>query len=136
MQDRGWFRLHLCSAGITSFPHRYRTGRYEILYPCMVLLRQPRPSENLDMTIITQMSPIPSPTPPSRESALRAQATELEAFLFAELLRVSGTGRPDPAGGGGTQFDSFLRQSQAEAVASSGQTGLAEAIYRSLARTA
>ncbi|MCK0168882.1 rod-binding protein [Jannaschia sp. S6380] len=71
---------------------------------------------------------------PSRQDALRAQATELEAFLFAEMLRVSGTGSPSPSGGGETQFDSFLRQSQAEAVAASGRTGLAEAIYRSLVR--
>ena len=73
--------------------------------------------------------------PETRQAALRTQAVELEAFLFAELLRVSGTGMPAPGGGGETQFDSFLRQSQAEAVASSGQTGLAEAIYRSMARS-
>ncbi len=73
------------------------------------------------------------PEPPGREAALRKQAVELEAFLFAELLRVSNTGSPSPAGGGETQFDSFLRQAQAESVAKSGQTGLAEAIYRSLA---
>ncbi|MEM9795883.1 MAG: rod-binding protein [Pseudomonadota bacterium] len=73
-------------------------------------------------------------TPPTAQAQLREQATKLEAFLFAELLRVSGTGSPSPAGGGETQFDSFLRQAQAEAVAGSGQTGLAEAIYRSMAR--
>lgn len=90
------------------------------------------------------MTPTPTfgPTPPpariessARETALHAQSVELEAFLFAELLRVSGTGMPSPGGGGETQFDSFLRQSQAEAVARSGQTGLAEAIYRSMVRS-
>lgn len=73
------------------------------------------------------------PESSERETALRKQAVELEAFLFAELLRVSGTGSPSAAGGGETQFDSFLRQAQAESVAASGQTGLSEAIYRSLA---
>ena len=85
------------------------------------------------MTIFPTL-PAPAPADPrARETALRAQATQLEAFLFAELLRVSGTGSPSPAGGGETQFDSFLRTAQAEAVAASGQTGLAESIYRSLA---
>ena len=81
-------------------------------------------------------------TPPSlgpaatdaRETALRKQAEQLESLLFAQLLSVSGTGSPSPAGGGETQFDSFLRQAQADAVSQSGQTGLAEAIYRSLAK--
>lgn len=89
-----------------------------------------------------EMSALPnvpgdSPTPARmREDALRRQAVQLESLLFAELLRVSGTGMPSPAGGEETQFDSFLRQAQAEAVAGSGQTGLAEAIFRSLARNA
>lgn len=69
---------------------------------------------------------------PNDAEALRTQAEALEAFLFAEMLRVSGTGTPSPAGGTESQFDSFLRQAQAEAVAASGQTGLAEAIYRSM----
>ena len=73
------------------------------------------------------------PEPSTRDDRLREQATQLEAFLFAELLRVSNTGMSSPTGGGGSQFDSFLRQQQAEAVARSGQTGLAEAIYRALA---
>ncbi|CTQ33464.1 hypothetical protein [Jannaschia rubra] len=82
-----------------------------------------------------QIDALPAARPPDpREDPLRAQAVELEAFLFAELLRVSGTGSPSPAGGGATQFDSFLRQAQAESVASSGQTGLAETIWRSLSK--
>ena len=70
----------------------------------------------------------------ARDDALRRQAVQLESLLFVELLRASGTGMPSPAGGGETQFESFLRQAQAEAVAGSGQTGLAEAIFRSLRR--
>ncbi|MGB3408321.1 MAG: rod-binding protein [Jannaschia sp.] len=77
-------------------------------------------------------SGVTGPDPAARDRALREQATQLEAFLFAELLRVSGTSTPSAAGGTESQFDSFLKQTQAEAVAGSGQTGLAEAIYRSL----
>ncbi|WP_179378363.1 hypothetical protein [Jannaschia marina] len=71
---------------------------------------------------------------PAEEATLRKQAEALEAFLFAELLRVADTGPPSPLGGRASQFDSFLRRTQAEAVAASGQTGLAEAIYRSMQR--
>lgn len=85
-------------------------------------------------------APLATPAPPApaqaREAALREQAIQLESFLFAELLRASGTAQPSPGGGGETQFDSFLRQSQAEAVARAGQTGLAESIFRSLSRSA
>ncbi|CUH34007.1 Rod binding protein [Jannaschia seosinensis] len=71
---------------------------------------------------------------PRQEDPLREQAIQLEAFMFAELLRVSDTGISSPDGGGDSQFDSFLRQTQAEAVARSGQTGLAESIYQALIR--
>lgn len=87
------------------------------------------------MDIKTDLSAVGPTVSPPRDVAMRAQAEQLEAFLFAELLRVSGSGAPSPSGGGETQFDSFLRQAQADAVAQSGQTGLAEAIYRSLAKS-
>ena len=70
-----------------------------------------------------------------RREAMREQAMQLESFLFAELMRVSGTQSPS-SGGPESQFESFLRQTHADAVASSGQTGLAEAIYRSMLRGA
>ncbi|MFO6466059.1 flagellar biosynthesis protein FlgJ [Jannaschia sp. KMU-145] len=79
------------------------------------------------------------PAPADRVSApdpLREQAVQLEAFLFAEMMRASGTGPPGASGGGESQFDSFLRRAQAEAVAGSGQTGLAEAIHRAMLRGA
>ena len=82
----------------------------------------------------TLRMPVAPGAPDPREAALRKQAEQLEGLLFAQLLSVSGTGSPSPAGGGETQFDSFLRQAQADAVAQSGQTGLAEAIYRSLSK--
>lgn len=87
-------------------------------------------------TIAMLPDTVAKPIPDTREKALREQAVQLESFLFEELLRVSGTGTPSPGGGGETQFDSFLRRAQAEAVASSWQTGLAESIFRSLAKSA
>lgn len=77
-------------------------------------------------------APAPLATPPD---PLRNKAVQLEAFLFEELLRVSGVASPSPSGGGDPQFESFLRRAHAEAVAGSGQTGLTEAIYRALARS-
>ncbi|MEL7182798.1 MAG: rod-binding protein [Pseudomonadota bacterium] len=87
----------------------------------------------MTLPIPTGHSLSPSPGPDPRD-ALRAQATKLESFLFAELLRVSNTGNSSLVGGGESQFHSLLREQQAEAVAGSGQTGLAEAIYRALAK--
>jgi hypothetical protein len=76
---------------------------------------------------------LPSP-PPAQEAQMRKQAVQLEAFLFEALLKASGTGVPGLPGGDESQFESLLQRAQAEAVAGSGQTGLAEAIYQSLAR--
>ncbi|CTQ49528.1 rod-binding protein [Jannaschia donghaensis] len=81
----------------------------------------------IDTTLQARM-----PGSAQRHDALREQAQALEAFLFAEMLRASGTATPSPTGPSESQFDSFLRQAQSEAVAASGQTGLAEAIYRSM----
>lgn len=64
------------------------------------------------------------------------QAVELEALLFAQLLDVAGVGGlamdgADPDGPG-SRFDSLLREQHARAVAGSGATGLARALYREL----
>ena len=85
----------------------------------------------MDITA-TATAPASSQAESPKHAELRAQAKALEAFLFAEMLRVSGTGTPSPTGPQDSQFDSFLRQAQSEAVAESGQTGLAESIYRSM----
>ena len=69
-------------------------------------------------------------------AALREQATKLEAFLFTELLRVADTGKSPLTGAPESQFQSLLREKQAKIIAGSGQTGLAESIYRSLAKGA
>jgi len=62
-----------------------------------------------------------------------SQAQQLEALLFSEMLKASGA-RPPGLGAEDSPFEGFLRTAQAEAVASSGQTGLAEAIAASLMR--
>ena len=74
-------------------------------------------------------------TRPPADDPLWQQAVKLEAVLFAQLLESSGVGGLGlPGGGDGPerQFDSFLRQAQAEAVAASGTTGLAMMIYNDL----
>jgi len=71
-----------------------------------------------------------------RDDPIWQQAVKLEAVLFAQMLDSAGVGGMSPVGGGGgagSQFDSFLRHAQAEAVAGSGATGLAEMLYRDLA---
>lgn len=77
------------------------------------------------------------PAPP-RDDPLWRHAVELEALLFAQMLEAAGTGGAMPGGADGpaARFDSLLRQTQAEAVAGSGATGLARMIYRSLAPAA
>ncbi|KIT15691.1 rod-binding protein [Jannaschia aquimarina] len=86
-------------------------------------------------------NPVPAPQPkPDPKDPLWQKAVELEAVLFAQMLEVAGVGGLPVAGGAtgqaGSQFDSFLRREQAEAVAHSGATGLAQALYRELAARA
>ena len=88
-------------------------------------------------------SPAPSLTParaapaaPDRTDPLWRQAVKLESLLFAQLLEVAGVGGLSTAGedrdGPASRFDSFLRERHAEAVAGTGATGLAAALYRDL----
>ena len=73
---------------------------------------------------------------PDRSDPLWQQAVKLEALLFAQLLDVAGVGGMPAAGGAtdgpGSRFDSFLREQHAKAVAGSGATGIARALYREL----
>ena len=72
-----------------------------------------------------------------RERALREAAQAYEAGFLAEMLRASGFGQPRGTLGGGAgeeQFASFLVQAHADALAERGGVGLAEAIFRSLAK--
>ena len=72
-----------------------------------------------------------------RDDPLWRQAVKLEAVLFAQMLETSGTGGALSGGdGAAAQFDSLLRQAQAEAVAASGVTGLARMVYEDLAARA
>ncbi|TFL18959.1 flagellar biosynthesis protein FlgJ [Jannaschia formosa] len=84
-----------------------------------------------DPTGATRLVAPPAPDPKAQR--ILEQARQLEALLFAEMLKASGTGPPGMAGTD-SPFEGFLRTAQAEAVTSSGQTGLAEAIAASLMR--
>jgi Rod binding domain-containing protein len=76
--------------------------------------------------------PIAAPDP---GTALRQKAEALEAAFLAEMLGHAGMGAARHAFGGGVgeeQFESFLRQAQAEAIVRRGGIGLAEHIVRAL----
>ena len=73
---------------------------------------------------------------PEAPPALRRKAEALEAAFLAEMLGHAGMGAAQHAFGGGAgeaQFESFLRQAQAEALVRRGGIGLAEHILRALA---
>jgi peptidoglycan hydrolase FlgJ len=83
------------------------------------------------------ISPIAT-TPSVRQQQLMAKAEELEATFLSEMLAHSGLGEMQGTFGGGAgeeQFASFLRQEQARLMVESGGIGLAEMIFRSMART-
>jgi Rod binding domain-containing protein len=70
-------------------------------------------------------------------ASLRGAATRLEAVFLAEMLEAAGVGRtPESFGGGAgeTQFASFLREAQAQAMAEAGGIGLAEHLFRALSQ--
>lgn len=75
----------------------------------------------------------------ARDPGLWKAAQSLEATFLAEMLKGAGLGqaREDFGGGAGeAQFSSMLVDRYAEALSDGGGIGLAEAIYRSLARGA
>jgi Rod binding domain-containing protein len=72
---------------------------------------------------------------PDQAPTLRRKAEALEAAFLAEMLGHAGMGGARHAFGGGAgeeQFESFLRQAQAEALVRRGGVGLAEHIMRAL----
>lgn len=79
----------------------------------------------------------PRPTPSAE--ALKQVARELEATFLSVMLREAGAGAPRGTMGGGIgeeQFASFLTETYARKMADTGGIGLAEIIFRSLARQA
>jgi hypothetical protein len=80
------------------------------------------------MQVIDQIRTGPAP------AILHEKAQALEALLFAQMLGAAGTGMRSTGDGPESPFAGLLRQAQAEAVAGAGQTGLADAIARSLMR--
>lgn len=77
--------------------------------------------------------------PESNEARLRQKATELEASFLAEMLKLSGVGKPSDSFGGGAgeeQFTSFLCDEYARIMAQAGGIGLAETIFHSLQKGA
>lgn len=71
----------------------------------------------------------------SPDARLRAAAVQLEATFLAEMLKSTGLGDSPSSFGGGAgeeQFASFLRETQAQAMAEAGGIGLAEALFEAL----
>ncbi|MFB2532007.1 rod-binding protein [Paracoccus sp. p4-l81] len=90
---------------------------------------------------MTQLNAVlrPPTAAPTDANALRKVATQLEAGFLAEMLKASGVGKASDSFGGGAgedQFASFLRDAQADAMAARGGIGLAESIFRTMARRA
>lgn len=73
---------------------------------------------------------------PARLAALRQKAVELEGHFLSEMLAAAGMDKAFEglAGPGGAQFASFLRAEQAQAMARQGGIGLAEQLFRAMAR--
>jgi Rod binding domain-containing protein len=61
----------------------------------------------------------------------------METTFLSEMLSHAGLGRMSASFGGGAgeaQFESFLRHEQAKAMVASGGIGLAESLFRAMAR--
>jgi flagellar protein FlgJ len=80
----------------------------------------------------------PSTTTPTRMTALRAQAAELEVAFLSEMLAHTGLNPSSEGFGGGMgedQFASFLRDGQARAMVKAGGIGLTESLFRAMGGT-
>lgn len=87
------------------------------------------------MPVLPPVLPSSAPESGSPDSRLRAAAVQLEATFLAEMLKSAGLGDAPSAFGGGAgedQFASFLRDTQAQAMAEAGGIGLAEALFEAL----
>ncbi len=85
---------------------------------------------------------LPAPRPPvdlpdyaQSDTKLWEAAQKLEATFLAEMLKSAGLGASHDAFGSGIgedQFNSFLREAQAEEMAAAGGIGLAEALFEAI----
>ncbi|MFN0113706.1 MAG: rod-binding protein [Paracoccaceae bacterium] len=75
--------------------------------------------------------------PRQGDAALRRAAEALEATFLSEMLKSAGFGEARDGFGGGAgeaQFASLLRDEQARAIVAAGGLGIAERIFRALAK--
>lgn len=90
------------------------------------------------MTPMPVLPPIAQRTPPTEnpsDSRLWEAAVQLEATFLSEMLKSAGLGETPESFGGGEgeeQFTSFMRDTQALAMARAGGIGLAEALFEAL----
>jgi Rod binding domain-containing protein len=73
----------------------------------------------------------------TRDQQLMAKARELEATFLSEMLANAGLGEMQGPFGGGqgeAQFASYLRQEQSKLIVKNGGLGLAEMIFRTMAK--
>lgn len=71
----------------------------------------------------------------NRDHALREVAVKLEARFLSEMLKSSGFDERTSTFSGGIgeeQYQSFLRDAQAEIMAGAGGVGLAESLFQAL----
>jgi flagellar protein FlgJ len=96
----------------------------------------PDPEPSMQTDPLPNLPHLPDPLT-GRKAALLVQARALEAGFLAEMLNHAGLrgGEGAFAGGAGeAQFDSFLRQEQAQLLVDAGGIGLAQQIFDSLLR--
>lgn len=87
------------------------------------------------MPDITAVSTVIGTARQNRDAALWQAAQKLEANFLAEMLKMAGLGTVSEEFGGGRgeeQFESFLRNAQAELMVKSGGIGLAELLFETL----
>ena len=82
-------------------------------------------------------APLPPNGTPPRNPALWSAAKALETTFLSEMLKAAEVGAPRDAFGGGVgeaQFATLLVDEYARGISDRTDTGLAESIYRALAR--
>ena len=90
------------------------------------------------MTPMPVLPPLQRPAIPesgSSDARLQEAAIQLEATFLSEMLKAAGLGDTPEGFGGGAgeeQFASFLRDTQALALARAGGIGLAESLFEAL----